>query len=72
MPSRQPGGVRADSTEATLIIRVWFEGDPPSDLRARLIEVLRHSSRERVVATVATPEDLRAAVQAWIDALTSR
>lgn len=57
--------------EGVLIIRVWFEGDPPSELRARLVEVVEHTRGERPVAVTATAEDLYAAVRAWIEALTA-
>jgi hypothetical protein len=51
---------------------VWFEGDPPSEFRARLIEVAEHIRGETPIAVAATPEDLYAAVRAWVEALTPR
>jgi hypothetical protein len=54
---------------AVLIIRVWFEGDPPSELRARVVEVVDPPINERTVATVATAGDLNDAVRSWIETL---
>jgi hypothetical protein len=56
--------------EGILIIRVWFEGDPPTELRARLVEVGEHIIGERTVAVAATVEDVSAAVRAWVQSLT--
>jgi hypothetical protein len=55
---------------ATLILRVWFEGNSRIELRARIVEVAGGSSGEELVATVATPEDLYAAVRSWVEQLT--
>jgi len=55
---------------AIVIIRVWFEGNPPTEFRGRLEEVAEGSSPDRVTATVATPEDLYASVRSWVDRLT--
>jgi hypothetical protein len=54
---------------AVLIIRVWFEGDPPSEIRARIVEVVDPPINERTVATVASAEDLNDAVRSWIEKL---
>jgi hypothetical protein len=56
----------------TLIVRVWFEGNPPSDLRARLVEVAESHSADHVIATVANVADLTAALASWIEGLTVR
>jgi hypothetical protein len=60
----------ASTQGAVLIIRVWFEGEPPSKLRARVVEVVESNINERTVATVATAEDLYEAVRSWIGGLT--
>lgn len=57
--------------DAILIVRVWFEGGPPNDFRASLVDVTDDSSLERVVATVATREALCSAVCSWVEELTS-
>jgi hypothetical protein len=61
---REPGH------DVTLIIRVWFDGDPSSLLRARVVEVADSSPREQVIATVGTSEALHTAIRSWIDGLT--
>jgi hypothetical protein len=55
-----------------LIVRVWFEGDPPTELRARLVEVADSSPPDEVIATVATLEDLLGSFRAWVEGLTPR
>jgi hypothetical protein len=55
-----------------LIVRIWFEGDPPAELRARLMEVAGGESRDEVIATVATAEDLYASIRVWVEGLTPR
>jgi hypothetical protein len=58
--------------EGVLIIRLWFDGDPPTELRARLVEVTEYVRGERPVAVAATAEDLYSAVRDWVEALTPR
>lgn len=58
--------------EGVLIIRVWFEGEPPTEFRARVVEVAEHVAGESPVAVAATAEDLYAAVRVWVEALTPR
>jgi hypothetical protein len=53
----------------TLIIRVWFDGDP-SLLRARVVEVGDSSPREQVIATVGSRDALHSAIRSWLDGLT--
>jgi hypothetical protein len=56
--------------DVTLIIRVWFEGEPSSLLRARVVEVGDSSPREQVIATVGSRDALHAAIRSWLDGLT--
>ena len=61
--------VEAPFSTAVLIVRVWFEGDPPS-FRARLIDV-RPPALEQTLRAPGNPEDLYAAVHDWVEKLTS-
>jgi hypothetical protein len=62
--------VETKTSTAVLVIRVWFDGDPPQ-LRARLIEVRGTSGPEQVLSAAGTADDLYAVVRQWVEALTS-
>jgi hypothetical protein len=60
----------AQSATAIVIVRIWFEGDPPTEFRGRIVEVVKGASSDRVIASVATPQDLYACVRSWVERLT--
>ena len=60
----------ADQT-AVLIIRVWFEGDPSTGLRARLVRI-SDALGPKQVSAAAAPEEIYVAVRAWVEELTLR
>jgi hypothetical protein len=64
--------VEVSDAAAILVLRVWFEGDPPSALRVRLLEVTDGSTPDRVIATVATVDALVVSVRAWVEGLMRR
>ncbi len=58
-----------DDRSAALVIRVWDEGGP-SGFRARLSSASTAAGTdggEQTVALAASPEDVLAAVRAWLD-----
>lgn len=59
----------ADAAERTgvLIVRVWTEGGPTC-LRARVTQALDISRPERTSSVAASPEEIHAALQAWLEA----
>jgi hypothetical protein len=65
--------VRPTSSDQTavLIIRVWFEGDGSTELRARIVRI-PDSFRTDNVSAVAAPEEIYTAVRAWVEELTLR
>ena len=57
-----------DDPSAALLIRVWLEG--PGELRARLLTVRAAAevpAEETTVAVASSPDDVLAAVRAWLD-----
>jgi hypothetical protein len=52
-----------------LLIRAWFEDDPESGLRARILTSLDVTEPVVAIAVAATTEDVLAAVRSWLDAL---
>jgi hypothetical protein len=50
-----------------LLIRVWMEGEPPA-LRARIIDRTDVTESVENVTFATTPDDINAAVGAWLDA----
>lgn len=53
MQAREVAGIDPVSLHASINIRVWFDGDPPTLFRASLIEVIDSLTPERrVSATV--------------------
>ena len=57
-----------DDESAALLIRVWLEG--PGELRARLLTVRTAAAEtpaeEVTVAVASSPDDVLAAVRAWL------
>ncbi|MGY1679258.1 hypothetical protein [Geodermatophilus sp. SYSU D01176] len=57
-----------DDPSAALLIRVWLEG--PGELRARLLTVQATAetpAEDATVAVASSPDDVLAAVRAWLD-----
>jgi len=57
-----------EDPSAALVIRVWLEG--PGELRARLLTVQAADetpAEEMTVAVASSPDDVLAAVRAWLD-----
>jgi hypothetical protein len=50
-----------------LIVRVWIEGDRESGMRARITRTLDLSTRDEVVTTTTSVEEIVATVHAWLD-----
>lgn len=65
--ARGPSSSGADST-AVLVIRAWREGEGRRDLRARITSTLDTVSGEEVSSAAAHPDEICAAVLAWLDA----
>jgi len=55
-----------DQNEGVLVIRVWREDHGVAGLRARITSVARLEDTEPRVRTVATTEDVLAAVRTWL------
>ena len=49
-----------------LILRAWLEGDPPTDLRARLTTTAGVADSENAVAVVASVDAVCEAVRRWL------
>jgi hypothetical protein len=49
-----------------LIVRLWMEA-PPDGFRARIVQTLDSMNSEHAMAAAATPEDVYAAVQTWVE-----
>jgi hypothetical protein len=64
--------VEVRPTTAIVVIRVWFDGGPPSEFRCRLVELAEDGSSDGMTETLATPDDVCARVRSWMDRLTDR
>jgi hypothetical protein len=49
-----------------LILRAWLEGDPPTELRARLTTTAGVSEAEHALIVAATVDDVCVAVRVWL------
>ena len=62
---------RVDEARTTrgglLVVRVWFEGAPPGDLRARVLSSMQLDAEPQLSAVVRTRAELQVAVNAWLD-----
>ena len=60
----------ADATDTVptgiLILRAWLEGDPPTDLRARLTTTAGVAEAEHAMTVAASVDDVCLAVRAWL------
>lgn len=54
-----------------LILRLWIEGNASEGFRARITQTLDSTGTERAIAAAATPEDVYAVVQPWVQAFVS-
>jgi hypothetical protein len=52
-----------------LIVRLWIEGNRRDGLRARISHTLDATGDEHEMTTVATPEEIYAVVQTWVEAI---
>jgi hypothetical protein len=63
----------SEERTAVLIVRAWVEpGGRGSELRARITQFLDISSGEHTVGTVASMEEVCAAVQSWLECFLTR
>jgi hypothetical protein len=52
-----------------LIVRLWIEGNRREGLRARITQTLDSTGDEHEMSTAATPEEIYAVVQTWVEAI---
>jgi hypothetical protein len=50
-----------------LVVRVWIESDPESELRARITQTLDIANGEDRVTTASSIEEIDATVRAWLE-----
>jgi hypothetical protein len=66
-----PGMTRGSAEHSGfLIVRLWIEGNRRDGLRARITQTLDSTGDEHEMTTVATPEEIYAVVQTWVEAIT--
>ncbi len=53
---------------AILVLRAWLEGDPPTELRARLTTTAGTAEAERSLAVAASVDEVCDAVRKWLSA----
>ncbi len=52
-----------------LIVRLWIEGNRRDGLRARITHTLDSTGDEHEMSTAATPEEIYAVVQTWVETI---
>ncbi|MEP6972533.1 MAG: hypothetical protein ABI869_00145 [Actinomycetota bacterium] len=60
---------RSPERTGFLIVRLWIEGNRRDGLRARITQTLDSTGDEHKMTTAATPEEIYAVVQTWVEAL---
>ena len=57
---------------SVLIVRAWVEGEPPVQLRARMIRIVDVTRPDEQVSTATTVEEVLQAVRLWLEELLAR
>jgi hypothetical protein len=52
-----------------LIVRLWIEGNRREGLRARITHTLDSTGEEQEMSMAATPDEIYAVVQTWVEAI---
>ena len=60
---------RAPERTGFLIVRLWIEGNRREGLRARITQTLDSTRDEHAMSTAATPEEIYAVVQTWVETI---